>query len=116
MTYPGKEKDASKTIIAYNHFVGCKQEDIKPRVVVKSDNAPALIDAAHKLSWIPETSLANRWPRNAVHERMHRTLLSLCRAQLKQSGIPTNAWNIVVCFASVLMSIIKDAPKIAEQS
>ena len=83
MTYPGKEKDAKETVIAYNDFVGGKQEDIKPRVVVKSDNASAFVDAAHQLSWIPVTSLANRWPHNAVHERMHRTLLSLCRAHLK---------------------------------
>ena len=47
MCYPGKEKNAHETVIAYNHFVGGKQEDIKPRVIVKSDNAPALIEAAH---------------------------------------------------------------------
>ena len=98
MTYPGKEKGTRETPIAYNHFVGGKQEDIKPRVVVKSDNAPALIEAANTLAWIPELSLANRWPHNAVHERMHRTLLVLCRAHLKQSGLPTKIWNIVVSF------------------
>ena len=36
MTYPGKEKDAKETVIAYNHSVGGKQEEVKPRVVVKS--------------------------------------------------------------------------------
>ena len=89
MTYPGKEKDSKERVIAYNHFVGGKREEIKPRVVVKSENAPALIDAANKLNWIPELFPANRWPHNAVHERMHRTLLSLCRAHLKQSRLPT---------------------------
>ena len=37
MTYPGEEKDAKETVIAYNHFVGGQQEGIKPRAVVKSD-------------------------------------------------------------------------------
>ena len=46
MTYPGKEKDAKEIVTAYNHFAGGRQEDIKPRVVFKSDNALALIDAA----------------------------------------------------------------------
>ena len=115
MTHPGKEKDTRETVIAYNHFVGGKQEEIKPRVVVKSDNAPALIEAAHNLAWIPELSLANRWPHNAVHERMHRTLLSLCRSHLKQSGMPSKIRNIVVCFASVLMSVIKNEPKVRHE-
>ena len=54
MTYPGKEKDSKETVTAYNHFVGGKHEEIKLRVVVKSDNAPALIDAANQLTRIPE--------------------------------------------------------------
>ena len=98
MTYPRKEKDATETVIAYSQFVGGKREEIKPRVVVKSDNALALIDAAHKLSWMPELFLANRWPHKAVHGRMHHTLLSLCRADLKQSGLPTKVCNIVVTY------------------
>ena len=47
MTYPGREKDAKETCVAYSHFVGGKCEEIKPKIVVKSDNAPALIDAAN---------------------------------------------------------------------
>ena len=56
LPYPGKGKDTKDTCVDYNDFAG-GVADVRPRVVVKSDMALALIDVAESILLIPETLL-----------------------------------------------------------
>ena len=51
------------------------------------DEAGELEQAAHEVGLIPETSLPNRWPHNAIMERDIRDEKECCRAYHLQSGI-----------------------------
>ena len=53
-----------------------------PNMLVKSDAAGEIVKAVEDLGWHSESSLANRWPHNAVHERWHGTFKSALRAAI----------------------------------
>ena len=61
-------------------------------------------------NWHPDTSLANRWPHNTVHERWHGTLKSVERAAIYQSGFPVESWGLCVTFSATALSITQPAP------
>ena len=74
----------------FKHFGG-RLGSTNPNILVKSDVAGEIIKAVESLGWLSETSLANRWPHNAVHERWHGTFKSVLRAAIRQSGFPVEA-------------------------
>ena len=51
------------------HFMGLKASSIAPICFIKMDEAGELKVAAEEVGFVPETSLPNRWPHNAVLER-----------------------------------------------
>ena len=82
----------------------------RPHVVVKSDNAGEITESVRALGWHPETSLADRWPHNASHERWHGSYKSCIRAAMLQSGFPERAWDLCVLYCSIVLSVLKMAP------
>ena len=82
---------------------------------MKTDNAPALIQAIKELGWIPEPSIAKRWPHNTIHERRHRIFLCVCRSAMQQSGFPIKCWNWVCMYACVAINFVRLAPKLPNE-
>ena len=70
--YPQTRRTIENNINALQKFVG--PEISSSKVILKSDAAQELIGAAERLSWLPEPSVANQWPHNAVLERDVRTV------------------------------------------
>ena len=97
-------------------FAGIDINEPKIRhALVKTDNAPALIKAIKELGWIPEPSIAKRWPHNTIHERWHGIFLCVCRSSMQQSGFPIKCWNWVCMYACVAISITRKAPKLPNE-
>ena len=53
----------------FRHFVGLRANELATKTLIKLDEAGELEQAAHQVGFIPETSLPNRWPHNALLER-----------------------------------------------
>ena len=73
----------------------------KPDLIVKSDCTKELTNAVEDLQWHAVTSLENRWPHNAVHERWVQMLKQSIRSMMGQSGFPMVAWHLVVSVHSL---------------
>ena len=99
----------------YLHFYSKTLTPTKVGVILKSDNYKSLLEAASLLGWKSETTLANRWPHNAVHERMHRAFLSMCRAHMRQSRLPIPGWSFVQGLASIMLTVTRLAPKLPNE-
>ena len=54
----------------------------KPSVVVKSDAAKEMIGAVQKLGWHFTPTLENQLPHNSIHDRWHRTIRTVVRANM----------------------------------
>ena len=77
---------------------------------MKSDAAGEILKAVEDLGWHSDSSLANRWPHNAVHERWHGTFKSILRSSILQSGFPVAAWHLAASYAAIALSVTKSAP------
>ena len=95
----------------FRHFLGLKANEVATRVLVKMDEAGELEQAAHEVGLIPETSLPNRWPHNAMMERDIREEKECCRAIHLQSGLPYSFHTHSYPFACLSMSF--DRPSVS---
>ena len=94
-------------------FAGIEVNEQRVRhALVKTDNAPALIKAIKEMGWIPEPSIAKRWPHNRIHARRHGNFLCVCRSSMQQSGFPIKCWNWVCMYACVAINVTRLAPKL----
>ena len=76
------------------------------------DEAGELEQAAHAVGMVPETSLPNRWPHNAILERDVREEKECCRTVHLQSGLPYEYHTYSYPYACLSMSF--DKPSIAD--
>ena len=58
----------------------------------------------------PDTTLPNKWPHNANHERSIGTFKSCMRAAMLQSGFPAKNWDFAVPYCSVALPVTHWAP------
>ena len=79
-------------------------------MLVKSDAAIENTGVLDDLGWHREPSLENKWPHNTIHERWHATYKSVVRACMLQSGFPSTAWDLVVGYAAIALSVTQTAP------
>ena len=77
---------------------------------MKSDAAPELLKVIDELGWHCETSLADRWPHNASHERFHGVLKEAVRSISVQSGFPSSSWHLMFPYAAMSLAITQLAP------
>ena len=69
VAYPLSKRDAPAHAKNFRHFVGLRANELATKTLIKLDEAGELEQAAHQVGFIPETSLPNRWPHNALLER-----------------------------------------------
>ena len=74
------------------------------------DEAGELKGAAEEVGFVPETSLPNRWPDNAVLERDEREEKECCRAIHLQSGLPYDFHTHSFPYACLSLSFDRTAP------
>ena len=86
VAYPMSRRTLQHHSKNFRHFFGLRPTAKPPVCLVKMDKAGELEGAAVGL--IPETSLPNRWPHNAVLERDVREEKECCRSIHLQSGLP----------------------------
>ena len=67
-SFPLARRTTENVVRALLQFIGKHAED-KPTIIFKSDNAKELDSACQQMSWVPEPTLAHRWPHNSVLER-----------------------------------------------
>ena len=82
--------------------------------MLKMDEAEELEQAAHQVGFTPETSLPNRWPRNALLERDIREEKECCRSVHLQSGLPYEYHTYSFPYACLSMSF--DRPALADST
>ena len=82
----------------------------RPQILVKSDAASEITAAVRQLGWLPEPSLQNRFPHNAVLERWIGTLKSTVRAAMLQSGFPELRADWAVPYSAMSLAIIQPCP------
>ena len=82
----------------------------RPKIMVKSDTANEITGAVRDLGWIPEPSLANRFPHNSSHERWIGTLKSVIRSAVLQAGFfdPIDSW--AAPFSSIALTLKQPCP------
>ena len=114
IAYPMTKRDASSHARNFRHFLGLKANEVATQVLVKMDEAGELEQAAHEAGIIPETSLPNRWPHNAILERDVREEKECCRSIQLQSGLPYQYHVHSYPFACLSMSF--DRPAICDSS
>ena len=114
VAYPMTSRDASSHAKNFRHFLGLKANEVATQVLVKMDEAGELEQAAHEAGLIPETSLPNRWPRNAVLERDVREEKECCRSIQMQSGLPYEYHVHAYPYACLSMSF--DRPAICDNA
>ena len=73
----------------------------------KSDNAKELDAACQQMSWVPEPTLANRWPHNSVLERDIRSIQEITRAVHLQAGfaIRPGLWSHSAVFGTFVLNL-----------
>ena len=69
IAYPLSKRDVESHAKNFRHFVGLKAKELATHTLIKMDEAQELEQAAHQVGFVPETSLPNRWPHNALLER-----------------------------------------------
>ena len=88
VAYPMSRRTLLHHAKNFRHFFGLRPTSKPPVCLVKMDEAGELEGAATEVGLIPETSLPNRWPHNAVLERDVREEKECCRSIHLQSGLP----------------------------
>ena len=88
IAYPLSKRDVESHAKNFRHFVGLKANELATHTLIKMDEAQELEQAAHQVGFVPETSLPNRWPHNALLERDIREEKECCRVVHLQSGLP----------------------------
>ena len=110
LAYPLSKRDAPSHAKNFRHFVGLRANELATKTLIKLDEAGELEQAAHQVGFIPEASLPNRWPHNALLERDIREEKECCRSIHLQSGLPYEYHTYSYPFACLSMSI--DRPSI----
>ena len=100
--FPQTRRTIENNITALQKFVG--PEAGSSKVILKSDAAQELVGAAERLSWLPEPSVANRWPHNAVLERDVRTVKEATRSVHLQAGFDHEMWPLSMSYAATSLS------------
>ena len=80
LAYPLSKRDAPSHAKNFRHFVGLRANELATKTLIKLDEAGELEQAAHQVGFIPETSLPNTWPHNALLERDVREEKECCRS------------------------------------
>ena len=75
IAYPLSKRDVESHAKNFRHFVGLKANELATHTLIKMDEAQELEQAAHQVGFVPETSLPNRWPHNALLERGRERVL-----------------------------------------
>jgi hypothetical protein len=112
MAYPMSKRDTEAHAKNFRHFVGLRAGELAVRTLIKMEEAQELEQAAHQVGFIPETSLPNRWPHNALLERDVREEKECCRVVHLQSGLPYEYHTYSYPYACLSMSF--DRPSIAD--
>ena len=116
MAYPLSKRDAEAHAKNFRHFVGLKASELATKSIVKCDEAGELEQGASQAGFIPETSLPNRWPHNALLERDVREEKECCRTIHLQSGLPYEFHTHSYPFACLTMSFDRKSPKDEEKT
>ena len=110
VAYPMSRRGAQQHARNFRHFMGLKASSITPVCLIKMDEAGELKVAAEEVGFVPETSLPNRWPHNAVLERDVREEKECCRAIHLQSGLPYDFHTHSLPYACLSLSFDRTAP------
>ena len=112
IAYPLSKRDVESHVKNFRHFVGLKANELATHTLIKMDEAQELEQAAHQVGFVPETSLPNRWPHNALLERDIREEKECCRVVHLQSGLPYEYHTYSYPYACLSMTF--DRPSIAD--
>ena len=116
MAYPWSKRDAESHAKNFRHFVGLKASELATKAIVKCNEAGELEQGASQAGFIPEISLPNRWPHNALLERDVREEKECCRTIHLQSGLPYEFHTHSYPFACLTMSFDRKSPKDEEKT
>ena len=106
---PRRSRSSENNAADLKHFVG-RGGGTRPKIVVKSDAADEITKAVRDNGWLPEPSLPNRFPHNAVHERWIQSVKSVVRAAILQSGFPEVISHWATPFAAIALSLKQPCP------
>ena len=109
VSYPNVKGDEESVYKSLKEYGGIKLNG-SSSTVLKSDNADEIINAAGRLCWVPDKSLANRWPHNAAIERDIRTTKERTRPAHLQAGFLRGLWPVSLDFAAKARSFFEPAP------
>jgi hypothetical protein len=109
LAYVQNNRTEDNNYKSMKHFAGEKLNG-SSTTVFKSDNAKELTNSAHRLAWVPDPSLANKWPHNAACERDIRSLKEICRPSHLQAGFPKQAWPVSLDYTSKARSFYEQSP------
>ena len=112
IAYPLSKRDVESHAKNFRHFVGLKANELATHTLIKMDEAQELEQAAHQVGFVPETSLPNRWPHNALLERDIREEKECCRVVHLQSGLPYEYHTYSYPYACLSMTF--DRPSIVD--
>ena len=112
VAYPLSKRTADAHARNFRHFLGLRGSELTTRTFIKMGEAGELEQAAHAVGMVPETSLPNRWPHNAILERDVREEKECCRTIHLQSGLPYEYHTYSYPYACLSMSF--DKPSIAD--
>ena len=105
-SFPLVRRTTENVVRALLQFAG-KHAESKPVIMFKSDNARELESACQQMAWVPEPTLANRWPHNSVLERDIRSIQEITRAVHLQAGfaIRPGLWVHSAVFATFVLNL-----------
>ena len=105
-SFPLTRRTTDNVVRCLLQFIG-KHAEAKPTIMFKSDNAKELDAACQQMSWVPEPTLANRWPRNSVLERDIRSIQEITRAVHLQAGfaIRPGLWSHSAVFGTFVLNL-----------
>ena len=105
-SFPLVWRTTENVVRALLQFAG-KHAESKPVIMFKSDNARGLQSACQQMTWVPEPTLANRWPHNSVLERDIRSIQEITRAVHVQAGfaIRPGLWVHSAVFATFVLNL-----------
>ena len=110
VAYPMTRRGAAQHSRNFRHFMGLKANELSPACLIKLDEAGELIAAAEEVGMIPESSLPNWWPHNAMLERDIREEKECCRSVHLQSGLPYDMHSYSYPYACLSLSFDRPAP------
>ena len=105
-SFPLTRRTTDNVVRCLLQFIG-KHAEAKPTIMFKSDNAKELDAACQQMSWVPEPTLANRWPHNSVLERDIRSIQEITRAVHLQAGfaIRPGLWSHSAVFGTFVLNL-----------